>query len=669
MCVRRLSSERKPVTEMSLERLELDVALKLVFVQTSLAKVEEYRQHLQENAQKMPRKNLLPLTPHLPNHRHKRGYSSPWRKSRHLSNIQPYSRPRRCRLAPQVKDEIHEIVERQIGALRGRERQLIRQVEVVTAHQTCLLGTQQAGLMQGEGVLLATRDLLLRCTEDDTSTFAKIKVDDMDCLNDVVPVDCVSVQLDEAALSSAVSKFGRVQLPDTITHHPSPVIPAKVEEYEDDEHDVLHKSVAGAASGPDSPVRITVQFPRLANQNWLARQKDQDSGAMPSSKISSIGAGPKTCDITSWLSGLQLAGAQEDDVATTRSTVGSFDMLAMNSPVHSTESSSIEIVPSRCDTEKDICSTPGSGMYELENIHMHVGDKSRWLSNKSTHSDDHLLQHINIASVCRANETCGSFNDCLCQSKCKETAVEKIQQSINYRMKTGRKRTRSESERTACSSVLAYMTNVLASENDLWLLQKQSANSVVPVPIKRAMYEAPGGNWLRLGQSTPTNQTPRIKLATHSNIWLLRKFKSQKDKMSNEKDEKDIENGMDEKESRITTEALSEALKKVSIDSSTEAWDRSSTSGNPPTTDTSKVSHTQDVQSWLLSKKQSSNQHIRDNKMEESEVFNKAQWLSCSSDSSPVKRKLEALTPPRLPESVLSVAQAGINSWLLKSFY
>ncbi|XP_069958211.1 uncharacterized protein [Cherax quadricarinatus] len=139
--------------------------------------------------------------------------------------------------------------------------------------------------MHGKGALLATRDLLLRCTQADTSTLEKIKVDDMDCLKDVVHVKRVAVQLDETALCSAISEFGSVQLPDAITHHPSPVIPAKVEEYEDDEHDVLHKSVAGAASGPDTPVRITVQLPCLSNQNWLAQQKEQNFSSADSSKV------------------------------------------------------------------------------------------------------------------------------------------------------------------------------------------------------------------------------------------------------------------------------------------------------------------------------------------------------------------------------------------------
>lgn len=38
---------------MSLERLELDVAVKLAFVENSLSRVEEYRQQLQENAHKV----------------------------------------------------------------------------------------------------------------------------------------------------------------------------------------------------------------------------------------------------------------------------------------------------------------------------------------------------------------------------------------------------------------------------------------------------------------------------------------------------------------------------------------------------------------------------------------------------------------------------------------
>ncbi|KAG7168300.1 hypothetical protein Hamer_G002322, partial [Homarus americanus] len=269
-------------------RLELDLALKLAFVENTLIKVEEYRQHLQENAQK-------------------------------------------------VKDEIHEVVEKHVGSLRVRERQLVRQVEVVTALQTCLLGTQQAGLMHGKGALVATRDLLERCSPTDTSTLAKIKVDDMD-LKNVQPVNHVSVQLDETALSSAVSEFGSVQLPDTITHHPSPVIPAKVEEYEDDEHDVLHKSVAGAASGPDSPLRITA--------------------------LSGIGGQAKSQDITSWLSGLQLAGAQEDeDDVPTQSSIGSFDMVAMNSPVRTSDGSSIEIVSSHYDSEKLAKALPSVKMY------------------------------------------------------------------------------------------------------------------------------------------------------------------------------------------------------------------------------------------------------------------------------------------------------------------
>ncbi|MPC85794.1 hypothetical protein E2C01_080589 [Portunus trituberculatus] len=82
-------------------------------------------------------------------------------------------------LSLQVKEEIHEVVDRQVGSLRMRERQLVRQVEVVTAHETCRLGTQQARLMHSKGALTATSDLLDHCADSESNTLAKIKVDEM----------------------------------------------------------------------------------------------------------------------------------------------------------------------------------------------------------------------------------------------------------------------------------------------------------------------------------------------------------------------------------------------------------------------------------------------------------------------------------------------------------
>ncbi|KAG7168301.1 hypothetical protein Hamer_G002323 [Homarus americanus] len=183
---------------------------------------------------------------------------------------------------------------------------------------------------------------------------------------------------------------------------------------------------------------------------------------------------------------------------------------------------------------------------EIENLHAFVGDKSRWLSDKLTNLGNALLQQVNISSVCQANETCSSFNDCVCQNNCRETALEKLQQSANFRAKTSRKRTMSESE--GSRPILAHM----------------------------------------------------------------------KDKNTQEKDEKDKEKCSNEKESQITTEALSDALKK----------------------------------------------QVRDNKLEEMEAINKKQWLSCSSDSSPIMKKCGVMAPPRLPESVLYVA-----SWCKQMAY
>ncbi|KAG0721253.1 hypothetical protein GWK47_046815 [Chionoecetes opilio] len=201
-----------------------------------------------------------------------------------------------------VKEEIHEVVDRHVGALRIKERQLVRQVEVVTAHETCRLGTQQARLMHSKGALTATSDLLDRCDKSESSTLAKIKVDEMYYSREVQPAKHVSVQLDETALASAVSQFGSVQLPDTITHYPSPVIPVKVEEYEDEDHDVLHKSVA---SEPSDPMHVTVHFPRLSNHSWLFRQTNNAAHvSTPPKPIAT--SDTKSSDVAAWLGELNL---------------------------------------------------------------------------------------------------------------------------------------------------------------------------------------------------------------------------------------------------------------------------------------------------------------------------------------------------------------------------
>lgn len=315
---------------------------------------------------------------------------------------------------------------------------------------------------------------------------------------------------------------------------------------------------------------------------------------------------------------------------------------------------------------QDDCSTPGSGMCEIENVHLCVGDKSRWLNDRRSCCGNPYLEHIEISSICQANETCPTFDDCLCQNNCKETALEKLHQSASFRAKAGRKRTLSESE--SISPILAHMANIIASENSQWLLQSQGNDSVLPTPVKRAMYEAPGGKWLKLGHSIPVTHEPRVKLCTYSNIWLLSKFKSQRDKNTQEKDEKDKENFSNEKESRITSEALSEALKRVTVSPNNDTQNKSCEFGNYPTPAVDRASPPIDGQSWLLSKKHGSSQLVKDNKLEEMEISNKRRWLICSSEGSSVM-KCGVINPPLLPDSLLSVAQAGVNNWLMKSYY
>lgn len=577
---------------MSLEKLDLSVALKLAFVEDSLTKVEEYRHQLQENAQK-------------------------------------------------VKEEIHEVVDRQVGSLRMKERQLVRQVEVVTAHETCRLGTQQARLMHSKGALTATSELLDRCVSSESSTLAKIKVDEMYYSQEVQPAKHVSVQLDETAISSAISQFGSVQLPDTITHHPSPVIPVKVEEYEDEEHDVLHKSVAGAASESNAH-HITVQFPRLTNHSWLFKQSSSTaSTCTPPKPI--VNPETKSNDITAWLGELKLSTAVPDDESSIFQLSDGFDMIG--TPATS-EGSSIEIVPHTLDKE---CSSPCSEVCEIENIHNLINDKSRWLSSK-TPEETNREEKLDITSVCVANETCQSFDDCLCQNKCHENALEKLQQTADFRAKAGRKRTFSEAE--GIHSVLTHMAKILSSENSKWLLRKQEERDS-PRPLKYTMYKSPEDTWLRQGSNSHTKTFPRAHLSSHCDTWLLKNLKNQKN--AQEKDETEREKCIDKKDNRITPENLSEALKRVCMDPAKR---------KSPVDESHSYSCMPFLafkdQSWLLARKCESNKQASRDHWQEKDTAQKPLWLF----SPPGKEETSNLSLPSHFQDSSSPLQVE-DSWLL----
>ncbi|XP_045110294.1 uncharacterized protein LOC123504077 [Portunus trituberculatus] len=579
---------------MSIAKLDLSVALKLAFVEDSLAKVEQYRHQLQKNARK-------------------------------------------------VKEEIHEVVDRQVGSLRMRERQLVRQVEVVTAHETCRLGTQQARLMHSKGALTATSDLLDHCADSESNTLAKIKVDEMFSPQEVQPAKQVSVQLDETDLTSAISQFGSVQLPDSITHHPSPVIPVKVEEYEDEEHDVLHKSVACAASEPSAPMHIKVQFPRLANHSWLFKQNGSSSSAFKPPKTI-VTQETKSSDVVAWLGDLKLSTALPEEDSSVNQCDDGFDLVG--TPTTS-EGSSIEIVHF-LDKE---CSSPGSALCEIENAHDLINDKSRWLSSRTPEQPNE--EKLDVSSACMANETCQSFKDCLCQNKCRENALEKLQQTADFKAKTSRKRTFSEAE--GIQAVLTHMVKILSSENSQWLLKKHGGE--LPRPPKCVMYNSPGDTWLRQCSDSPTKTFPRAHLSSHCNTWLLKHLKNQKN--AQEKDEKEKEKYTDEKDNRITSEALSEALKRVCIDPA-----KRKCLGDESNLYSCSASLTFSDQPWLLARKCDTNKLTSKDQWQEKDKTCKPQWLSSSRDLSPGKEASIIGLPISL-QGFVSPLDSEANSWLL----
>lgn len=294
--------------------------------------------------------------------------------------------------------------------------------------------------------------------------------------------------------------------------------------------------------------------------------------------------------------------------------------------------------------------SPPNSVCEIENLHQFVGEKSRWLCQDNSPSSKLTLENMKVKSICQANEACSTLSQCLFQNSCGESALEKAQQSAAFKARMRRKRTISKTGST--EDVLAHMMEIRASENSQWLL-KQGGSPVFPRPVKRAMYELPAAMWLRQTTPVPNTRVPAVVLTTHSNIWLLSKLKSQKEKLKQEKDESEIEKDEDEKESRITTKDLANALEKVSMSSET------------PSLSVGRLTPASDAQSWLFPKKFGHTIQAPDNKLVEMGYENKNRWLVYSSMKNSTLNTGSKLPSP-LPEPVLDVAQTGINNWLMK---
>ncbi|XP_064122319.1 uncharacterized protein LOC135226567 [Macrobrachium nipponense] len=279
-------------------------------------------------------------------------------------------------------------------------------------------------------------------------------------------------------------------------------------------------------------------------------------------------------------------------------------------------------------------------------------DKSCWLRPKQTSSELSSVQQIKIADVCQANEPCSNFSECICKGSCVDSALQKAKQSAAYQAKISRKRTISEVYNS--NPVLSHMADILSSDNSKWLVKNCSSLAHLP---KRSMYKAPGEMWL----SSPTTvsatspQAAHVVLSTHSNIWLLHKLKAEKTKEKKEK----IEDDDEKKEFRQTaSDELAKKLKDFGLH-------RENVTNKEPVFSTDTPSSA----SYLLGN--SSNNSIFDNKFFDDKMhdltLDKSPWLACSSATSPkLKLNKTSLSLPFVPDSMLTVAQNNLDSWLLK---
>ncbi|ELU16816.1 hypothetical protein CAPTEDRAFT_225194 [Capitella teleta] len=405
--------------------------------------------------------------------------------------------------AMEVKSEIQSSVSRQLEWLRSRELHLLEQVELIQAAKEELLSQRQDSLHQALGGLHSS-------FEGDCKVAPPV---DLFC--DECP--CIRFHADAAPLRESIRDFGRVDSAAAIFPTPKMVspleafppshlgtaasLPKPFEDYDDDEHHVLYKTVDNGSN-----TSILVNVPRLspAALDWLSVPSDPPAPSSPSAETrfifppfqksevgqqwlsKGIDGSDNSCgSLQQWLLDLQ-------DQATLEEEEG-FEMLspASHNRIASVSSSDIEVLslsafskgqldPEEMFEVKSLSGVADKKMTEDSEIGTEMeyfkkvsSDINHWLlqepstqascSNTCQHvqavpkmksvdienlddllcvtpvqypawkltetkeDEDRDVDEGAIGEVCRANEVCSTFKDCVCDDNCADTTQEWLQ--------------------------------------------------------------------------------------------------------------------------------------------------------------------------------------------------------------------------------------------------
>ncbi|CAG0884143.1 unnamed protein product [Darwinula stevensoni] len=177
--------------------------------------------------------------------------------------------------AQEEKDKVRKVFEEQGQALRNRERQLLRQVDVLTAHQMSLYLVHHATLHQLLGSA-KTAQIAMASVEDPSkhNQLAALKEKIIESLNqlpnEVNHAPPLMSSYDSSALMEAIQGFGRIQstaIFPRLDGKASLLLPFSHEEYNEVPEDLLQsKPLMG------TPSMIRFSFPRpssLEKHQWL----------------------------------------------------------------------------------------------------------------------------------------------------------------------------------------------------------------------------------------------------------------------------------------------------------------------------------------------------------------------------------------------------------------
>jgi hypothetical protein len=248
----------------------------------------------------------------------------------------------------EVKSSIHSTISRLLESLRSREVWLLNQADVIVQAKEEVLRTQEDRLNQGLGGLVNCLQLLDNgaASEEDLARILD-RISSLETHPQETPH--LTFRADSMRLRDEMMGFGRVDskgLPleafaGSRAESAAASLPKQFEDYEDEDHQVLYKTVGEMQQGssiifnipqlsavklltpPNPPGRQTSWDPKSAGGNPPTLKSSQSTGILQGYMEREMGGCRSTSSsIRQWLSDMNVDDGEEDGLTTSESKIG-----------------------------------------------------------------------------------------------------------------------------------------------------------------------------------------------------------------------------------------------------------------------------------------------------------------------------------------------------------